>query len=256
MRQELSELDPPPADAPRLTLAEHLEELRRRLGAALLSLLAGVGVASCFIEPMLDWLKRPAGERLARFAYFSPTEPLVAYVKVAVLAGLALAMPLILWQAWAFIRAGLTREERRAGGVFVWWGTAQFLAGAAFAYAVILPASLRLLLGIGSASLEPVISIDRYLSFVTAVLFWCGLVFELPVLLLLLAKVGLVTPEWLRQSRPYAVLILVILAAVVTPTTDPVTLLLLTAPLAGLYELSIVFTRVVGRPPHAGGSRR
>lgn len=233
----------PVTDEPRLTLAGHLEELRRRLGVSLAALLIAGGVSLSQVERLIQWLRRPAEDLLPRLAFFSPPEPLLAYVKVAVLAGLLLAMPVILAQLWGFVRTGLTPRERSYGLVFIGWGSLQFLAGAAFAYYAMLPVSLRMLLGIGRRYLEPVISLERYLSFVTTVVLWCGLVFELPVVLFVLARVGIVTPEWLRQQRPHAILILVILSALVTPTTDPVTLLLMAVPLALLYEASIWVTR-------------
>ena len=243
----------PLREEPRLTLAEHLEELRRRLGISLAALLIAAWVSFTQVERVIDWLQRPAEGLLPRLAFFSPTEPLIAYVKVAVLAGLLLSMPVILAQLWGFVRTGLTPQERSYGAVFIGWGSVQFLGGAAFAYYVMLPVSLRFLLGIGQRVLEPVISIGRYLSFVTTVVLWCGLVFELPVVLFLLAKVGIVTPEWLRQQRSYAILVLVIIAALVTPTTDPVNLLLMTVPLVALYELSIVITRfAMPQQPHRG----
>lgn len=230
---------------PQLTLAGHLEELRRRLGVCLLALLAAIGLSAVWVERIIAWLSWPAEGLIPQFAYFTPTEPLVAYIRVAVLGGVTLAMPVMLWQLWGFVRSGLTAKERAAGLVFVGWGSLQFVAGAAVAYYTLLPAGLRLLLGIGEGSLTPVISIDRYLDFVTTLIFWTGLVFELPVLLVILAKLGIVTAEWLRQQRPYAILVLVIVAALVTPTTDPVSLLLMAVPLLTLYELSIVITRLV-----------
>ena len=233
---------------PRLTFAAHLEELRRRLGISLAALLVAVGISFTQIERIIRWLAHPVEWLLPRFAYFSPTEPLVAYVNVAGLAGLILAMPVILTQLWAFVRAGLTPRERSSGLVFIGWGSVLFVAGVAFAYYGLLPVSLRFLLGIGKEYLEPVISINRYLSFVTTLALWCGVIFELPVVLWLLAKVGVVTPEWLRQQRPYAILILVIIAAIVTPTTDPVNLLLLAVPMVVLYEISTLITRFAMRP--------
>ena len=157
-------------------------------------------------------------------------------------------MPVMLWQVWGFIRAGLTPKEQATGAAFMFWGSSLFLMGAAFAYYLLLPVSLRVLLNIGRAYLEPVISIDRYLSFVTSLLFWCGLMFELPAVVVLLAKVGIVTPAWLKQQRAYAILVLVILAALVTPTTDPVNLVLMTVPLIALYELAIVLSHTVSAP--------
>ncbi len=241
---------PPPTQTtadPSLTLSDHLEELRRRIGISLLAFLATVGVGFTQAEVIIAWLKRPAGDLLPRFVFFAPTEALAAYLKVAGLSGLVLAMPIILWQVWAFIRTGLTKQERGWGLAFVVWGSVLFAAGVAFAYGVLLPASLRLLLGIGRGSLEPVISIDRYLSFVLSILGWCGVVFELPVIIFILAKVGIVTPEFLAQQRPYAVLALVIAAALLTPTTDIVNQMLMTIPMLLLYEVSIPLARLAAR---------
>lgn len=238
---------------PSLTLAGHLEELRRRLGISLAAFLVATILCWTQVERLIEWLQHPAGSWLPRFAYFSPTEPLVAYLKVAGLGGCLLAMPVLLWQLWAFVQSGLQWKERYYGLLFIWWGSAQFLAGAAFAYFGLLPVSLKVLLGIGRHVLEPMISIDRYLGFVTALVFWCGLIFELPVVLVVLAKVGVVTPEWLRQQRSYAILVLFIVAALATPTTDPVNLLLMALPLVVLYELSILITRFAMRNPSGGG---
>ena len=234
---------------PRLTIVGHLEELRRRLGISLAAILVAIGLSATQVGRLVGWLQRPAQPRLPRFAFFTPTEPLIAYTKVAILAGLILAMPVLLAQVWGFVRSGLTPRERSSGLAFIWWGSVNFLVGAIFAYVVLLPLALNVLLGIGKGTLEPVISIDRYLSFVTTMVFWSGVVFELPVVIFFLAKVGIVTTEWLRQQRPYAVLVLVTIAAIVTPTTDVVSLLLLAIPLVLLYEISIFVTRLAIRRP-------
>ena len=253
-RQPPASAPPAPESSPTqpaLTLAEHLEEIRRRLGISFLAVLAGIGASVTQMERLLRWLLEPARPHVLRLAFFSPAEPLMAYFKVATLAGLVLAMPVLLAQVWGFVRAGLTNPERRWGLAFIWSGSALFLCGAAFAYYGLLPLSLKFLLGLAGQTLEPVISLQAYLSFVTTLTFWCGLLFELPAVLFLLAKIGIVTPEWLRQQRPYAILVLVIIAAVVTPTTDVASLTLLTVPLIVLYEVSIILTRLAMR-----GARR
>lgn len=240
---------------PTLTLAEHLDELRRRLGISLAALLVAALISFSQVERIILWLYRPAEWSLTRLAFFSPTEPLLAYVRVAVLCGLLLAMPVILGQVWGFVRSGLTERERSYGAWFIGWGSLQAVLGAAFAYYALLPVSLRVLLGIGRWYLEPVISLDRYLSFATTLIFWSAAVFELPVVLVVLAKAGIVTSEWLRQQRGYAILVLVILSALVTPTTDPVSLMLMAVPLMGLYELSIWMTRAVSHAPVSPAAR-
>ena len=245
----------PIPDEPRLTIAGHLEELRRRLGVSLAVLLLAISVSFTQVERLMLWLQRPVDDLLPRLAFFSPTEPLMAYMKVGTLAGLILAMPVILSQVWGFVQAGLTRQERSYGTIFMVWGSLQFLAGAAMAYYGLLPVSLGFLLGIGQPHFEPVISIGRYLSFVTTMIFWSAVTFELPVVLFLLARVGIVTPEWLRQQRPYAILVLVIVSAIVTPTTDPFNLFLMAVPLMLLYELSILMTRLAMRKTPQGGKR-
>lgn len=236
----------PPAapDEPQLSLADHFEELRRRLGVSLAALLVAVAVSWTQADRLIWWLQRPVEPLLPQFAFFTPVEPLTAYVKLAVLAGVVLAMPVFLWQAWAFVRTALTRRERAFGVLFVGWGTVQFLLGAALAYGVLLPVSLRVLFQIGEPVLEPVISIGAYVGFVTMLMIWTGLVFELPVVVFLLSRLGILTPEWLRQQRAYAILVLVIFAAIVTPTTDPVSLLLVAGPLILLYQASIAIARL------------
>jgi sec-independent protein translocase protein TatC len=246
---------PVPAEA-QLTLADHLEELRRRLGIGLAAFLAAAVLGMTQADRLIEWLQRPADGALGRLVFLSPLEPLQAQLRVAALAGVLLAMPVWLWQLWAFIRPGLKPSERRLGVTVVAWGTAQFALGAASAYWLLLPATLRVVLDLAARSLEPAVSVGRYVAFATSMLWWTGIAFELPVVLWALSRVGVVTPEWLRQQRPYAFLVLVIVAALVTPTTDPVSLLLLAVPLALLYELSVLLTAAGQRStrrPNEGG---
>lgn len=241
-------------EEPQLTLADHLEELRRRLGISLAAFLAAAVFGLTQAERLIDWLQRPAELWLGRLVFLSPLEPLQAQLRVAALAGVLLAMPVWLWQLWMFIRPGLKPAERWLGLTVAVWGSVQFTLGVACAYALLLPATLRVLLDLGARSLEPAVSVERYIAFTTSVLWWTGMAFELPVVLWGLSRVGVVTAEWLRQQRPYALLVLVIIAAIVTPTTDPVSLALLAVPLALLYELSVLLTAAAQRPKPRGGN--
>lgn len=223
----------------RLSLTGHLEELRKRLWICVVVVLAASLGSFAWAGWLVDWLKRPAGSWLPRLAFFSPPEALVAYMKMAVMTGVVLSVPVLLYEGWAFVRPGLTPREQRYGLAFVGWGSLLFLAGAAFAYGVLLPVSLRVLLGFGGPQLEPVISISRYVSFATMVILVCGVVFQWPLAVVLLTTLGVIRPQTLRRKWRQAVLVMVVAAALATPTTDVATLLLLTVPMLALYEVSI-----------------
>ena len=236
-------ISPDDPEGPRLTFVQHLEELRGRLGVCLLAVAVGSVASWCVAERLLEWLKRPAGWYLPMLAVFTPTEALMAYMKLALGGGVVLAMPVMLYQLWHFVQAGLTWRERALGLAFVWWGSVLFALGAAFAYWVCLPAFLKFLLTIGAPALQPVISVDRYLSFVLGTILSCGVLFELPLVIVLLAKLGILMPESLQRHRGMALLILTTVAAVVTPTTDAVSLAMMTVPLAVLYEIAILVAK-------------
>ena len=235
---------PPPRH---LTLLEHLDELRSRLILCLVTVIVASVASFFFADRILGWLKQPADGLLPRLVFFGPAEGLAAYMKLAVASGLVLSLPVILSQVWAFVRPALTWRERYYGLAFVWWGTVLFLAGAALAYVVCLPLFLRFLLGVGSAQIEPVISVQRYLSFTLGVIVFCGVLFEMPLVVFVLARLGILPPALLRRRRGIAMLGLIIVAAVVTPTTDAVSLMLTTIPLALLYEISIVVSSWASR---------
>ena len=261
MDTKLSEPQPPQVIAPdadheragaddrRLPVTGHLEELRRRLWVCVGAILLGSGLSFAWTGQLIDWLKRPAGALLPRLTFFSPPEALLAYMKVAVMAGLVLCVPIVLSQLWAFVRPGLARKERSHGLAFIWWGSALFLAGGAFAYWVILPVSLRFLLAFGGGQLEPVISISRYLSFTTMVILACGVVFQWPLVVFLLAKLGVIRPQALRRKWRHAVVGMVVVGAILTPTTDVATLMLMTVPMLVLYEVSIWIARIAALRP-------
>ena len=232
-----------------LTLIGHLEELRRRLLICVAALTVGTIVGLANASRLIDWLVRPAQPYLPRLAFFTPTEPLTASLKVAAAFGFVVSLPVWLAQVWAFVQPGLTPRERRLGAVFVVGGSALFLIGALLAYLTLLPWTLRFLLTFGRGTFEPVIAIGTYLSFVAGLLVGCGAVFELPLAVYLLTRVGLLTHEHLVRWRAPAFIGLLVVAAVITPTTDAFTLLAVALPLALLYECSILVAWFAGRRP-------
>jgi len=227
---------------PEMTLMEHLMELRRRLIVAALAVVVGVVVCAIFWETILGWLVAPARERDPSFqvASFSPTDRIGILFRIALYGGLLLASPVVIYETLAFIVPGLTPKERRillpslAGVVFF------LLSGMAFAYWVILPASLGFLLEFGSDEIENVIGIKQYVDFVTRVVFWVGVSFELPMVMALICRLDLATPRQLLGFWRYAIVIVFAIAAIVTPTPDPLTQTLVAGPLLLLYFVGVL----------------
>ena len=236
-----SKRPPQPAEPPRgqMTILGHLEELRKRLWICMITIVVTSLISFRYAEGVITWLKRPAGSSLPKLAFFTPTEALTAYMQVAVVCGVILALPIVLAQIWAFVKPALTWKERYYGLAFVGWGSVLFAAGVAFAYFGMLPTFLTFLLGFGGPDLQPVISIHQYLSFVLGIVLASGILFELPLVIVILTRIGLLTPESLQRHRSIAVIVLLTIAAIVTPTTDAVSMVLFSIPLLVLYELSI-----------------
>lgn len=237
-------LNTEPPDGRRLSIMGHLEELRSGLMVCALAIVAASVVSFAKAGRIIEWLKRPIGNALPTLAVFSPTEALGAYLKVAVMAGCCLSLPVIIYVLWLFIRPGLTRPEQRAALAWLVWGGVLFLVGAAFAYWVLLPMSLAVLLEIGRGTLTPVISLSHYLSFTTTLMLVCGAVFELPVAVFVLTRFGLVSPTFLRRQWRPAVLIMLVVSAILTPTADAATMLLMTAPLLALYGVAVLVSHL------------
>jgi sec-independent protein translocase protein TatC len=234
------------ADRP-MTIIEHLEELRRRLLIALAALGVGAAVSFVYVDRLLAFLIRPVG----RLVFLAPTEAFFVRVKVALLAGVFLSLPVLLYQLWRFISVGLTPSERRYALWLLPPALGLFVGGAAFALVVIVPIGVRFLLSYQTPQLEPMISVGAYTSFVTAFLLAFGLVFELPIVLVFLTKIGLVTPASLAAGRRYAIVAIVVAAAVLTPGGDVFSQLLMAIPTYLLYEVSIWIARIVSPRPVA-----
>ncbi len=230
-----------------MTLVEHLAELRSRLLRALVALAVGTVIGYVLFPHVLQILLQPycavSGQILSatgecRLIALRPLEPFSVRVKTSFVIGLIVGGPVIVYQLWRFITPGLNPKERRYSLPFVLLSQLMFCLGVVFSYLVI-PQGLRILLSMGGPGIEALLSADEYLSFFLTMSVAFGLVFELPLVLIFLALVGVVRAASLRRARPYAVVIMFIAAAFITPTTDAVTLLLLALPMVAFYELSV-----------------
>ena len=241
---------------PRMSLFEHLEELRQRLIRAVIAL--ALGVAACLnwapeicrflAEPIYRYL--PPGSKLA---VLGVTDPFLLYFKTSLLAGTFLAFPALLWQTWRFVAPGLYRKERRWIGPFVVVGWLFFIAGGAFAYYVAFPFTVEFLLQM-AGDFQPVITADRYYGFLLTIVLGLGVMFELPLALTLAARVGLVGWRALLRNFRWAVLAIFLAAAVLTPTADIVNLCLFAVPTIALYRLGVAGAALLGKkaPAPAG----
>lgn len=241
----MTALRTPPAEASRMPITGHLEELRSRLIKVVWTVLGGMVLAYAVSDVLIGWLKRPLA---ADLYFFSPTEAFWVTIKVSFFAGLFLSLPVVLYQIGRFVSPGLLPHERRLAVPFVLIGCLFFVLGLTFCYFVVAPFALNFLVGFGmQQGLKPVFSIGLYIDFLLKFLLAFGLVFELPLALTILAKLGLVTPQILSRNRRYAVLVNAILAAILTPTTDVFNMMLMMVPLLIFYELGIWGARFFGR---------
>lgn len=237
-------------EAAEMPFLDHLEELRRRIIWALLAL-AICAVLGFFVVTELDVigiLERPFQKVMPgqNLLFTSPTTPVVVTFKLAFVVGFIMALPVIAFQAWSFFSPALYEHEKRLVIPAIGVGFLLFLAGIAMAYFFVLPLGLNFLLGFQAESLEPIITVDEYLKFATRLILAFGIIFEMPVVLVLLGLLGIVTPNGLRKYRRHAIVILAISAALLTPA-DLGTMFMLFTPMILLYEISIWLVRLVVR---------
>lgn len=219
-----------------LSLWDHLEELRKTLLAIIIGIAVCVVAGYFFAQPVLGWLAAPIGG-LDRLQAIEVTENVAVTMRVALLIGVILSAPWIFFQLFSFIGKGLTKKEKKAILVAVPFATLMFVGGAAFAFYVMLPASLQFFMTF--LKVETVLRIKSYVDFVTNLIFWIAVSFELPLLVFIFARVGLMTPKILAGGWRVAVVVIAIAAAVITPTADPVNMAIFMIPLFALYLLSI-----------------
>ena len=248
-----------------MTLLEHLGELRRRLIVSMVAIACGFVACWVLYPQILDFLVTPYCEVVppdaegldspgnCRLLVLDPLEPFSVRVGLAGYGALALAMPVLLWQAWRFVTPGLFPRERRYTGAFVALGTLLFAAGVALAFWTI-PRALVFLAELGGDDMVAFFSPRRYLSFVIKMALAFGLGFEFPIALIFGQMVGVIPTRTLQRIRPWAVVGIVVVGAVITPTGDPFTLLILSGPMYAFYELSILFGVLLRRRRERAGT--
>jgi sec-independent protein translocase protein TatC len=233
----------------KMPFLEHLGELRTRIVRSLFCLLAGTAIALPFSARLTDWLARPVTKLGYELVFTAPAEALWVQMKVGLIAGLFIATPGILWQVWAFIAPGLYEHEKKYAAPFVIIGSVMFIVGGVFSLFVVTPYALTFLLGYARPGLRPMITIQNHIDFLLKFTLAFGAVFELPLALTLLARMGVVNARMLAKNRKYAILGAFVAGAILTPTPDAFNQALMAGPLILLYEVGIICARVFGRKP-------
>ena len=229
----------------KLTLLSHFQELRKRLIRSVIAVAIAAALSFIFYEWIFYILILPA--QGINLIYIEMTEMIGTIMKVCLASGLVLAMPYLTFQVIMFISPALTRKEKRYVYIILPWITIMFLIGVLFSYFILIPPAINFLITFGSDIAAPQIKIGNYISIITRLMLAIGLVFEMPVVTTFLARIGIVKAKWLADKRRTAIIVAFILAAVITPTFDPINQVLVAVPLVLLYELSIWLAKLVQR---------
>ena len=227
-----------------MTILHHLEELRKVIIVSVVAVLVAGIISFVFIEQILAVITRPLEAQDINLVVTAITEGIFIKFKIAILAGTILAAPIIIWQIWRFIVPALYPHEKRYLTILIPVSVFLFISGVLFAYFTVFPLAVFVLIQLAS-EFEPMLTVSKYLSFTLAFLIPFGLVFELPLVVYFLTSIGVITPEWLQRNRKYAIVIIVILAAVLTPGPDPISQMIMAAPMVILYEAGVLVSKVV-----------
>ncbi len=223
-----------------MTLVEHLTELRSRLIKALLAILIFSVISYVFSDEIIDYLSRPVGE----LVFLSPAEAFITHIKVSLLAGVLLALPVVIYQFWRFLLPALKKNEKKFFLILMPSSLLLFYAGVLFCFFVVLPLGLNFLLDFGGAELEAMISLDFYISFLMTLLLPFGLIFQLPLILNLMIKLSIVSVDTMTSMRKYVIVLIFLTGALLTPP-DIITQSLLAGPLIVLFEGSLLIARII-----------
>jgi len=240
----------PETELHKMSFLEHLEELRKRLMVSIIAITGGFLLSWHYAERIFAVIQQPLTQFLPpgdqRLAYTRLTEPFFLYMKVAFFTGLFIASPVVILQIWLFIAPGLYKRERRYAVPFIIFATLFFVTGGWFGWQYLLPATCKFFVDTG-AQFKQMIKVDEYFSFASTIILAAGLVFETPILIFFLARLGIVTPHFLLQKFKYAVVLAFVIAAIVTPTPDMVTQTFLAVPMIALYLLGIAIAFAFGK---------
>jgi sec-independent protein translocase protein TatC len=229
---------------PTMGFLDHLEELRNRIIRSIVAVAVGFCLCWWKVERIYDIMQRPimdalkANNMAEKLVYLNPTEPFNLYLKVAALAGLFLTSPYVLYQVWMFISPGLYRHEKRYVVPFMVSTITLFASGGFFGYKIVYPAALNFLINFGK-QFQPMITIKEYTELFLSIILGMGLIFEMPILVFFLSLMGIISAGWMWRNFRYSILIIFIIAAIVTPTTDILNMCIFAAPMIALYALSI-----------------
>ncbi|MFI5236337.1 MAG: twin-arginine translocase subunit TatC [Ignavibacteriales bacterium] len=228
-----------------MSFLDHIEELRWRIIYSLIGILVFTIAAWFFIDPVIEVvLLKPARDANASLQNLRPFGQLFLYVQVAITVGIVASLPNIFYQLWKFISPALKQREQKYILWIVFFSTFCFLTGIAFAYFVMLPLTMKFAAQFGTAEIANEFAIDEYMSIIISVMLAAGLVFELPMVSFFLSKLGILTPKFMRKYRRHAIVIILVLAAFLTPGADPVSQVILAVPLVLLYEISIFISKI------------
>jgi sec-independent protein translocase protein TatC len=227
-----------------MSFLEHLEELRVRLLRSIYSILVGTAICFIYRDPIYAYLSKPLTDSLKalgmpdKLVYVNPVDPFNLYIKLAIVGGIFIASPYVLFQLWLFVSPGLYRHEKKYIWPFVLLTSGLFISGGFFAYKLALPRALYFLVGFGK-QFTPMVTVNEYWDLAISILVAVGVAFELPVVIMLLSVIGVITPKFLLKNFRYAVLLTAVVAAAIVPTNDMASIFVVWIPLVGLYFLSI-----------------
>lgn len=224
-----------------MSLVEHLQELRRRLIIVIIAVAVGSLVSYFYAAELVQYITAPAG----KLYYMSPAEAFFTYLRVSFFAGFLLALPIVLYQVWAFIVPALTTKEHRASLILVPSSVFLFFIGLAFSYILVLPAGLKFFMGFATENLQPLLSLGEYLSFVISFLLPFGFIFELPLFIVVMAKFGLITSNFLSAKRKHVLVLSFVIGALISPTPDVFSQTMVAVPVIVLYEFSVLIVKYI-----------